>query len=336
MALKTSIKSRIFHHVWIVLFVVLAGALGYMSIEHWSFLDALFMTVTTLTTVGYGEVHPLDGQGQIYTMVLILSGVGLLFYILSDVAEILVEANPTAFFIRKRMKEKIAKLEHHQILCGFGRTGQEVARLFQQNKVPFVVVELDLPRVRQAEEAGFLALQGDATQDETLLEASVKKADGIVCSLPDDALNTFITLSARGLNEKIMVVCRAANPGSEGKMIRAGAQSVISPYIICGRRMATAVTHPLVLEFLDVAMHSPSYDLRLEQVRIPDDSKLNGCTLREANIKQRSGAMVLAVNQSGKLVTNPPPNHVFQSGDELIVLGADEELNKVRQLAEPE
>lgn len=119
-------------------------------------------------------------------------------------------------------------------------------------------------------------------------------------------------------------------------MMRAGAHSVVSPYIICGRRMATAVTHPLILEFLDVAMHSPSYDLRLEQVRIPEDSKLNGCSLLDANIKQRSGAMVLAVNQSGKLITNPPPTHVFQSGDELIVLGADEELNKVRQLAQPQ
>ncbi|HEY9789400.1 MAG TPA: potassium channel protein [Candidatus Obscuribacterales bacterium] len=315
--------------------LVLAGTMGYMAIERWNFLDALFMTVTTLTTVGYGEVHPLDRAGQIYTMVLILVGVGFLIYILSATAQLMVEANPTAYFIRRRMKEKIAKLKGHQIVCGFGRTGHEVARLFHQNRVPFVVIETDLARIKDAEEQGFMALQGDATEDETLLSAQVRTAKGVVCTLPDDAANTFITLSAKGLNERITAVCRAANPGSEAKMVRAGAHSVISPYIICGRRMATAVTHPLVLEFLDVAMHSPSYDLRLEQVRLDADSPLVGATLKSANIKQASGAMVLAVNQSGKLFTNPPPEYVFQSDDELIVLGADEELNKVRQLAQP-
>jgi voltage-gated potassium channel len=291
--------------------------------------------LTTLTTVGYGEVHPLSKAGQIYTIVLILVGVGLLIYILSSTAELMVEANPTAYFIRRRMKERISKLQKHQIVCGFGRTGHEVARLFEHHKVPFVVVEQDLSRVKQAEELGFLSLQGDATQDDVLTLAQVQSAEGVVCTLPDDAANTFITLSAKGLNENVLVVCRAANPGSEAKMLRAGAHSVISPYIICGRRMATAVTHPLVLEFLDVAMHSPSYDLRLEHVMIASDSPLVGMSLKEANIKQSAGAMVLAVNQGGKLVTNPPPEYLFQSDDELIVLGADEELKKVRQLAAP-
>lgn len=305
-----------------------------MVLEHWSFLDALFMTVTTLATVGYGEVHPLDARGRIYTMILILFGVGLLVYILTDLAEIVVHANPMVFFGRRRLREKISKLIKHQVVCGFGRTGQEVCRIFAHYGVDFVVVEDDAARVRQAEDLGYLALQGDATLDETLGQAQVQKAAGIVCTLPDDASNTFITLAAKNMNEHITVVCRAANPGSEAKMIRAGAHSVISPYIICGRRMATAVTHPLVLEFLDVAMHSPTYDLRLEQATVEPGSGLIGRTLKEANIKQTSGAMVLAVNQGGKLITNPPPDLVFQSGDDLIVLGADEELKKVRQLAE--
>jgi voltage-gated potassium channel len=330
-----ALRSRILNRLWVLVGLVIAGTLGYMLIERWSFIDALFMTVTTLTTVGYGEVRPLDTAGRIYTMILLLFGVGFLFYILVAAAELLDEANPGAFFNRRRMKEKISKLNEHQIVCGFGRTGQEVARLFAHYSVPFVVVEDQLTRVKQAEALGFLAMQGDATTDEALLEAQVKRATGVVCTLPDDAANTFITLSAKGLNENIMVVCRAANPGSEAKMMRAGAHSVISPYIICGRRMATAVTHPLVLEFLDVAMHSPSYDLRLEQVLIASDSTLIGVTLKDANLKQKSGVMVLAVNQGGKLVTNPPPEYTFQSGDELIVLGADEELKKVRQLSEP-
>jgi voltage-gated potassium channel len=313
--------------------LVLAGTAGYMMVEHWNFLDSLFMTVTTLTTVGYGEVHNLDNRGRIYTIILILFGVGLLIYILSDMAEIVVEANPSAFFGRRRMREKISKLTDHHIVCGFGRTGQEVSRLFKHGNLPFVVIEVDVERVKMAESLGYLVMQGDATTDDVLEQANIHQSRGIVCALDDDAANTFITLAARGLNEKITIVCRAANPGSEAKMLRAGAHNVISPYIICGRRMATAVTQPLVLEFLDVAMHSPSYDLRLEQIVLTPACPLIGNTLKEANIKQTSGAMVLAVSRSGKLITNPQPDLVFQSGDILIVLGAEEELKKVGELA---
>lgn len=305
-----------------------------MLLERWPFLDSLFMTITTLATVGYGEVHPLDAKGRIYTMILILFGVGLLVYILTDLAEIVVHANPMVFWGRRRLKEKIDKLRGHHVVCGFGRTGQEVTRMLYQYGMPFVVIESDAARILQAEQLGYLAMKGDATEDETLTSAQVPHAMGIVCTLPDDASNTFITLAAKTLNEQITVVCRAANPGSEAKMLRAGAHSVISPYIICGRRMATAVTHPLVLEFLDVAMHSPTYDLRLEQVLLSPQSHFIGKTLKEANIKQTAGAMVLAVNQGGKLITNPPPDLVFQSGDDLIVLGAEEELKKVRILAD--
>jgi voltage-gated potassium channel len=331
--LTSDIKSRIFIHLWFLNVLVLAGSIGYMVVERWSFIDSLFMTVTTLATVGYGEVHPLDMKGRLYTIVLILFGVGLLIYILSDLAELFIEANPTAIFGRRRMRERINKLHEHQIVCGFGRTGQEVSsQLFAEN-VPFVIVEQDAQKARGAEQLGYLVVQGDATTDEVLVQAQIARARGIVCALPDDAANTFITLAARGLNERIAVVCRAANPGSESKMLRAGANNVISPYVICGRRMATAVTQPLVLEFLDVAMHSPAYDLRLEQIVVAPQSSLVGSTLKDANIKQKSGAMVLAVKQSGKLITNPPPSLVFNSGDELIVLGAEEELRKVGQLA---
>jgi len=176
-------------------------------------------------------------------------------------------------------------------------------------------------------------LQGDASHDESLLEAQIATARGIICALPDDTANTFIALSAKGLNESINIVCRAGQPGSEAKMRRAGAHMVISPYVICGRRMATAVTDPLVTEFLDVVMHTPAYDLRMEQVKLMPDSSLVGSTIREANIKQESGAMILAVYQSGKLITNPQPDLIFCKGDEVIALGAQEQLNKLSTLA---
>jgi voltage-gated potassium channel len=332
--LTSDIRHRVLVHTGFIVVLILAGTIGYVLLEGWSIIDALWMTITTLATVGYGEVHPLDNRGRIYTMILILFGVGTLLYILADLAEIVIHTDPMQYFGKRKMRERIEKLAGHQVVCGFGRTGQEVARALHLNGTPFVIVEQDVTRVRSAESLGYLVLQGDALLDDTLDLAQVRRATGIVCALADDASNTFITLAAKGMNENITVVCRAANPGSESRMVRAGASSVISPYVICGRRMATAVTHPLVLEFLDVAMHSPTYDLRLEQVVLERGSAFVGKTLKESNIKQTAGAMVLAVNQGGKLITNPPPELVFQSGDDLIVLGADEELKKVRQLAE--
>lgn len=331
--LSGSLRSRFFSHLLRITLLVGLGTAGYMILEHWGWLDALFMTVTTITTVGFEEVHPLSMAGKVYTIVLILSGVGVALYILGDLVQIVIEANPSAIFGMRRMKQKISGLSGHQIVCGYGRTGQEIATHFQLNKVPMVVVETSAAAARMAEDRGLLVLQGDASADEVLLEAGVQRAKGIVCALPDDTNNTFIALSAKGLNDDIAIVSRAANPGSEAKMKRAGASMVISPYVICGRRMAAAVTHPLVTEFLDVIMHAPGYDLRMEQVLISEGSVLSGTTLKDANLKQTSGAMILAVNQSGKLITNPLPDVVFYEGDELIALGTEEQLQSLERLA---
>ncbi|MCA9803557.1 MAG: potassium channel protein [Cyanobacteria bacterium HKST-UBA02] len=310
-----------------LLLLVVFGTVGFMLVEHWSFLDSLYMTVITLTTVGYGEVYPLDTNGKIYAVVLILIGAGVVLYILGDMVELLIDIN-----LGRRMKYRIIKLSDHQIVCGFGRTGQEVAEHFRENRIPFVVVEQDPQVVREAEDMGMLVLEGDASTDEVLLDAQIAKASGIVCALPDDTQNTFIALTAKGLNENIDIVSRAANPGSEAKLRRAGARMVISPYVICGQRLAAAVTHPLVTEFLDVVMHTPGKDLRMEQFPLHMPSKLIGLTLKSANIKQRSGVMILAVKQNGKLITNPSPDLVFGAGDELIALGAQQELEKLAEL----
>ena len=327
--MDSSLLQRFVNDIVRLWVLILVGTVGFMLVEHWKFLDALYMTVITVTTVGYGETHALSDSGKIYTVVLILVGAGIVLYVLSDMVEIFLELN----FSTRRMKHRIVKLEGHQIVCGYGRTGQEVTKHFRQNKIPFVILEMDPERVRKAEGEGLLVLLGDASNDETLLEAQIEKANGIVCCLPDDTANTFIALSAKGLNENITIVSRAANPGSEAKLRRAGASMVISPYVICGRRMATAVTHPLVTEFLDVVMHSSAYDLRMEQVALDQHSVMVGLTLKDANIKQTSGAMILAVNQSGKLMTNPSPELIFQDGDELIALGTEQELKTLAALA---
>lgn len=321
--------QKILRDLFLLVMLTLGGTSGYMFIEGWNFLDSLFMTITTICTVGYGEVHKLTDPGRVYTIVLILSGVGFALYVLTDMVKPLLELNLGT----RKMKNQIVKLSHHQIVCGFGRTGQEVAAHFKSQNIPFVIIEADESRAKQATDAGYLVIVGDASTDEMLNEAQVSKADGIVCALPDDTTNTFIALSAKGLKENIAIVSRAANPGSEAKLKRAGARMVISPYVICGKRMATAVTHPLVTEFLDVVMHSPGYDLRMEQIVVSETSRIVGKTLKDANIKQLAGAMILAVNQGGKLITNPSPELLFAQGDELIALGTEQELVKLQEIA---
>lgn len=326
---KRNITRRLFRDVGAVIVLVLIGTCGFMVIEHWPVLDALFMTVITLTTVGYGEVRPLTDTGKIFAMFVIFAGASTVVYVMSDMVELFVSFN----FEHRRMKDQIAKLSGHYIVCGWGRTGQEVTEHFLLKKIPFVVIEADPILAKRARDAELLVIEGDATSDEILLQAQIKKASGVICGLPDDAANTFIVLSAKELNSAVTIVSRAANPGSESKLRRAGAKMVISPYVIAGRRMATAVTQPLVTEFLDVVMHAPEYDLRIDQVYLHEHSVLVGMTLKDANIKQQSGAMILAVNQSGKLMTNPLPDHVFYSGDYLIALGTEEELQKLAALA---
>jgi len=328
--LKDAVARRFLLDLARLVGFVLFGALGFMLVEHWNFLDSLFMTVITLTTVGYGETHPLSTAGKLYTILLILIGAGVVLSVLSDMVDIFLRFNLGA----RRMRQKIAKLRDHQIVCGYGRTGQEVITHFNHNKIDFVLIEVDHERAKLAAEAGHLVLQGDASSDEVLLNAQIETAKGIVCALDDDTSNTFIALSAKGLNENIKIVSRAANPGTEAKMRRAGASMVISPYVICGKRMATAVTHPLVTQFLDVVMSTPEYDLRMEQVRLGKASKLIGQALKDANIKQTSGAMILAVNQNGKLISNPSPDLIFREGDDLIALGTEQQLNKLVELSD--
>jgi voltage-gated potassium channel len=324
-----SLRRRIVIDILRVSGLVCFGTTGFMVVERWDFIDSLYMTVTTMTTVGYGEVHPLSYGGKIFTITFILFSVAVAAYVLSDIVQALM-----SFDLRgRRMKEKIVKLKGHQIVCGFGRTGQEVCDQFRANSVLFVVIETEASLVKKAEELGYLVIQGDASEDDILTTAQIQNAKGVVCALPDDSTNTFITLTAKGFNENITIVSRASNAGSESKLRRAGAHMVISPYTICGQRLATSVTHPLVTEFLDVVMHAEGYDLRMEQVSLGSASDLVGAALKDASIKQTSGAMILAVRQDGKLMTNPSPEIIFQAGDELIALGTAQQLKKLSELA---
>lgn len=311
-----------------------AGVGGYMWIEGWSFRDALYMTTISLTTVGYEEVHPLSPEGRSFTVGLLLVGVGFFFYALGLLSQAVLEGHLRGFWERRRMEKAIDKLNHHFIICGYGRIGRTIQRTISERGIPVVVVENQREVVEELSAAGLLYVEGDATQDEVLLTAGVERARGVICVLHSDADNVYVTLTARAINPGLMIVARADDANAEKKMIQAGADRVISPYEIGARRMALAVLQPTVTEFLDLAVHSTALDLKIEQVELAEDSPLVGRSLAEAAIREETGVTVLAVQQlENHMFLGPPPSYVLRGGDILVVMGDGRGLAAFRDLA---
>jgi len=317
---------RLLFLVAALLAVLAAGVVGYMAIEGWSFLDAVYMTVTTLTTVGFREVNPLSDAGRIFTIGLIVFGVGVMLYGLTTMVQYLIEIQLANLFGGRRMKEKISRLKDHIILCGYGEVGAEVARTLEKEAVSFVVIDIDQQAGARAMANEHLYIQGDATRDETLSEAGIQRARGLVAAAGNDADNIFITLSAKGLRPEIFVVARADAQEAESKLRRAGADRVIFPLALAGRRLAMLALRPLLVDFVDTTMHSRNRDLILEDVKVGQGSPVAGVTLGEG--RNRSGGTVfLAVKKrDGTLLTNPPQDTLLELGDELVVVGTRQQL----------
>ena len=231
-------RSRLTRGVFALAVVVTVGIVGYMVIEGWSLLDAAYMTIITLTTVGYEEVHPLSSTGRIFTILLMVAGVGVMLYVLTTVVNLAVAHEVGILFRRRKLKTRIAKLRGHFIVCGFGRVGRVVASTLQGESAPVIVVDNEAEALAEAEDLGLLYLQGDATRDADLISAQIDKAVGLVAATGDDSENVYITLTARGLNPDLHIVARASRPEAEEKLRRAGANGVVSPYSIGGREMA--------------------------------------------------------------------------------------------------
>ena len=231
-------RSRLARGVFALAVVVAVGIVGYMVIEGWSLLDAAYMTIITLTTVGYEEVHPLSSTGRIFTILLMVAGVGVMLYVLTTVVNLAVAHEVGSLFRRRKLKTRISKLKGHFIVCGFGRVGRVVASTLQGESVPVIVIDKQAEAFAEAEDLGLLYLQGDATRDADLISAQIDKAVGLVAATGDDSENVYITLTARGLNPGLHIVARASRPEAEEKLRRAGADSVVSPYSIGGREMA--------------------------------------------------------------------------------------------------
>jgi voltage-gated potassium channel len=313
--------------------IVAAGISGYMIIEGWTFIDALFMTIITITTVGYAEVHPLSTAGQIFSTFLIVGGVSGALYVLSVIAAYIIEGHLGTTLGRRRMQRTIAKLKDHFILCGYGRVGEEIGRIFAEEKVPFVVIDKDPERIALLEKSGYLHVADDATSDEVLKEAGVERARGLVIAVGSDADSLFITLSARELCPDLFIEARAISSAAETKLKKAGANRIISPYSLGARRMAELALRPAVVDFIDTVVSHRGRELQMENIVISKDSALVNQTVEET--RHRSRATILAISRkSGKLLANPEKEETIQAGDLLISLGTREQLASLEEICE--
>ncbi len=309
--------------------VIIAGTIGYMIIERWSFFDALYMTVITISTVGYEEIHPLTTGGRIFSSVLIVGGVGVMLYSATALVQYVIEGRFPNIFGRHRMKEKIEKLKDHVILCGYGRVGQEVAKVFGSEEATFVIIDENEEAIAKAIENGYLSLRGNATSDDILEEAGIHKAKGLVAALASDADNLYLTLSAKAMRPDLFVVARASTEESEAKLKRAGADRIILPYRIGGRRMALLTLRPLVVDFIDTTMHSRRGELVLENIKVTSESPLAGVTIKEGLSCCGAIAILALKKKDGKLIPNPPNDATFETDDELVIIGTREQLRMV-------
>lgn len=317
--------------------VFLIGTLWYWLVEGWTWEDAAYMTVITLATVGFGEINPLGNRGRLFTIALILMGVVSIGYIVNRFTEALIQGYFQEGIRRRQLRRVMESLTGHYIICGCGRTGQQIALEFKAEGVPFLTVDLDINSVQNAQESGLVAIQGDATLDETLLKVGIERAVCLVAALPSDAENLYTVLSAKTLNPQIRAIARASTQEALQKLQRAGADAVVSPYITGGKRMAAAALRPQVMDFVDGILTGAGRELYMEEYRLdPAVCPYVGQTLREAKLRSQTGALVLAIRRvDGTLIGGPTAETKLMAGDLLICMGTAEQLRQVNQILGP-
>jgi voltage-gated potassium channel len=320
--------------VFLILVAVIAfGTLGYAVIEKWSLLDALYMTIITLSTVGFREVYSLSPAGRLFTMVIIVVGVAGAAYTLSVIGQMIVEGEIKRLLGRRRMQKGIKELTDHYIVCGFGKVGRRAARELSLRKVAFVVVDKDPQRIELAEKDGFLFVQGDSTKDETLIDAGIERARGLIIAVANEADNVFIALSARQLNPSLFITARGESDDAEKKLKRAGANKVVFPHRIGAIRMALTTLRPNLVDFMKVVTFDKDTGLAIEEIQIKPGSSLDQTTLQLCPIRKELGIMVVGIKKVGKDVfLNPAPDTKIEAGDILIVIGEREKLEKLESL----
>lgn len=315
----------------ILLFVI--GTVGYILIEGWEWGDALYMTAITLSTVGFGEVQPLSGTGRVFTFFLIISGVGTVAYGLQVIGEAFFVEGAAEQWRQRRVMKTIEGLREHVIVCGFGRVGHSTAVALQDSGQQVVVLEREPQLVGQAQDEGFLVVEGDATSDETLKKAGIEYANSLVTCTGDDSVNLFVVLSSRALNRGLSIIARS-EAHNESKMFRAGANRVVSPHEIGGKHMANIILRPNVADFFDVVTLSSGVELWLEDLVIGADSPMVGKTVGQTDVRRETGVTLVAlIRRQPRETITPDADTVLNAGDELIVLGTREQLAKLTKLA---
>jgi voltage-gated potassium channel len=329
--LRVLLSGRLRIGCGLLALVLLLGTAGFMLVEGWTPLQAFYTAALVVSTLGFSDLRPTDAPGQLLTLGLIAAGVGTLYYLVGVLAQTVIE-NQLDWGKRRLMEEQVAQLKDHFIVCGFGRVGQQTCRQLKQEECRFVVVDSDEGRLEQIQSAGYLCVRGDASDDEVLKRAGVERARALLTAVQSDAGNVYITLSARALNPKLFIVARAATAEAEHKLTIAGANRVISPYILGGRSMAGMALRPAVMDFLDVLVHSDDLEMWLEEIKVGPHSGLAETPLGEAQLRETAGITILAVRQhDGHMIVNPPPDVVLRVGDTLIALGARTDLDRMEQ-----
>ncbi len=334
---NTGYMIRVVRIVILTAFVLSIGMTGYSTIEGWGWLDSLYMAIITLTTVGFGEIRPLSPEGRLFTIFYIFLGAGFVLYMFTAVTEAIVSGQIESFMGRKRMEKRIADLNDHCIIAGFGRIGRSITQILGAD-YPLIIIEKHKEMEEFLKETRQPYILGDATNDSILEKSGLNRARALVAALPTDADNVYITRTAKELNPDIMVVTRADHEGGRRRLTRAGADHVISPYLIGARRMALILAKPTVTDFLEESLFAGSIDrlLELEEIKIEGASTLDGQDLIEANLSERCNIILLSVKKAtGEVIFNPHYMQEINSGDTLVVLGESDALKCLRDLAAP-
>jgi voltage-gated potassium channel len=312
--------------------LALVGMAGFHFIEGWPWFDGLYMVITTFTTIGYQEIHPLSHAGRIFNLGLIVCGVALVFLGIGALTQALLEFELRSFFGRRKMERDIGRLTDHYIICGAGRVGRSAARELARRPVPFVVVEQNEAKATRYG-SDWLTIVGDATQEQTLRDARIERARGLVAATTTDATNLYIVLTARGLNPKLKIIARASEEDAEKHLVTAGADSVVSPYLFAGQRIAQSFLRPHVVTFLDTATTHLGMDLEIGEICVGRESLFAGKTIETSRIRQERGVIILAIKREQGMHFNPAPDDRIQPGDYLIAMGEPSQLRQLEQMA---